>query len=236
MPKQSTPLARQIHSAALAVIAAGSLLGASAAHAAKGYPVCLYLYEKAGEQKLESERSCVRWGGHGINGVGGDEKKFRDKDLKKDVPHFDLPVQYIGLSSGWGATVWYENASGKLTKTRLTQDGPVDIRRGKLRGVWAYELNDKVKGYPVCIYTSRHDMRAKKDDLCLRYGEYSDIRHTGWGRAGKKVDFVKLREGYRLELYPEPNWKGGLFYQTKSGRLPKEIRNKVRSMRVVKIP
>ncbi|TVO68425.1 hypothetical protein [Denitromonas ohlonensis] len=236
MSKQSTPLTRLIHSAAIAAIAAGSLLGASVAHAGKGHPVCLYLYEKAGEQKIKSERSCVRWGGHGINGVGGDEKKFRDKYLKKAVPHFDLPVQYIGLKAGWGATVWYENASGALIKTKITQDGPIDIRRGKLRGVWAYELNDKVGGYPVCVYTSRHDMKAKKDGLCLRYGEYTDIRHTGWDTLGKRVDFVDLRDGYMLEMYPKAGWRGGQFRQTKDGRLPKEIRNQVRSMRVVKIP
>ncbi len=236
MNTQSNVLTRLFKTTILAALAGSALLAAAPAQAGaqKGYPACIYLYEKAGEQKLSNERSCLRWGGFGIKAAGGDEKKFSDKRLKKDIPHFAQPVQYVDIRAGWTAVVWHEAPNGQIVKTKMTQSGPIDIRRGKLRGIWTFDRADYVKGYPVCIYTSKHDMKRKNDNLCLRYGEYADLKQFGWDTVGKRADFVDIRPGYKLELYAKPNWGGGKWEVSKDGRLPKDIRNKVRSLRIVK--
>jgi hypothetical protein len=215
---------------AFATVALG-LLASNAAHANKGYPICMFLYVKAGEQNLASERTCLRWGGHGIEGVGGEAAKFSDEGLIESAKHFGLPVQYFTLRRGWEAMIWWEGSDGKLQKTAIRQSGPLDIRRGKLRGVWTYDLKDKVDGYPVCFFTSEGDMKRSVNGLCLRYGEYEDLNHTGWDN---KIHFANLRDGFEVEMFADRGWVGGQFSQTRDGRLEDGIRGKVSSVRVVR--
>jgi len=234
----NTPfLNRLIRASLITTLGLGALMSATAAHAGarQGYPACIFLYENAGRQNLSDERACIRWGGFGIKGAGGDEKKFRDKQLKKDLPHFAQPVQYVTVRNGWAAKIWYEKPEGGIASMIMDQSGPVDIRRGKLRGIWTYEKRDRVTGYPLCIYTSAHDRRAKKDNLCLRYGEYADLKQFGWDTVGKRADYISVKSGFRIELYKKPEWGGGKWEVTQGGRLPKDIRNQVRSLRIVKV-
>lgn len=205
---------------------------ANAASPKYKYPACLYFYENAGKQKLKSERSCFTRGGHGEKVMGGEDKNF--KKLKKLVKAFGKPVQYVGVKKDHTVELHYKKTNGKMDKIVMTRSGPVDIRRGALKGVRTWKTSDKHKGYPLCLYESKASLKKKKmkHAICLRFGEYRNLEAFGWDNKAKYID---LRKGYKAYLFKDENFEGIRTIMETDGRIRLEGKNKsVTSIRIEK--